>query len=152
MTLDKELLEAITPAVRAAQLNGFTPLPRTNGGHPALMANVRQVCAMLRYIHLCNGRLAQEKLPFPGWVLRTARRRMLVTFESLDGALREREGHTQIKITEFGLAFLKMRDCLRIGQEADQPLGLRDYDRDFSAMLLRGEAGFKEIPYREEWE
>lgn len=152
MTSDEEIFEALRPAIRAAQLGGFTPLPRNNGGHPAMLANVRQVCAMLRYVHLCGGGLAQEKLPFPGWVLRTARRRMLVTFESLDGALRDREGHTQIKITEFGRAFLEMRDCLRIGQEADQPLGLRDYDRDFSAVLLRGEAGFKEIPYQEEWE
>lgn len=133
-------------------LEAFPLRQRPYGAHPAQLANVRQVIALLRYLHLVGGTLYQEKLPFPGYVLRTAGRKGLVNFTTLDGYMRDREGHTQVSLTEHGHAFLRLRDCLRFGQEDDQSPGRNIYDRDFSAVLLYGQEGFLTIPYVESWE
>ena len=128
------------------------PIARVGGARPARLANERQIVCLLRYLHLFGGTLYQEKIPFPGYVMRSANRRQLLTFSSLDGHMRAREGHTQVAMTDAGRAFLKMRDCLRFGQEDEQIAGRNDYDRDFAAVLLNGEAGFNTIPYTEAFE
>ncbi len=97
----------------------------------------RHFTVLLRFLHLHGGVLYEEKLPRCLDVFRDMRREGLVGFENLEGRPMDRVNHAHVRMSSKGLDYLRDRNCHTFGWERRH--GLRQWDHDFSRLLLRGE-------------
>jgi hypothetical protein len=97
----------------------------------------RQFTVLLRFLHLHGGLVYEEKLPRCLDTFRDMRREGLVGFEHSDGSAADRVNHSQVRMSSKGHEWLRERDCLTFGREHRH--GLRQWDNDFSRLLLKGE-------------
>ena len=97
----------------------------------------RRFTVLLRFLHLHGGVMYEEKLPRCHDTLREMRREGLVGFEQSDGTEVDRAHHVQVRVSDKGRTWLKDRNCHTFGWERRH--GLRQWDHDFSNLILKGE-------------
>lgn len=108
----------------------------------------RHFTVLLRFVHLHGGVLYEQKLPRCPDVFRDMRREGLLFFENEDGRSIDRVQHAQVRVSAKGLDWLQERNCHTFGWE-ERRHGPRQWDQDFSRLLLKGELPTKENAYAE---
>lgn len=98
----------------------------------------RHFTVLLRLLHLHGGVLYEEKLPRCLDVFRDMRREGLLGFENLEGGAMDRVNHAQVRMSAKGLDWLRERNCHTFVWE-ERRHGPRQWDQDFSRLILKGE-------------